>query len=356
MNQKITTTSNISKILYGISETNSIDITRKILLYLKYCSSIDINTNINYIIKYDPFKGQKKKIYIYCTNLSDPIVINENNGKLDKGFCVGKNFCLTDHNYENINLNEEDEKKCFDILNDNINENINTNILIYLIYHDEKSYKMVEKYKNYKYIKLFFNESTKYFESNIFRYLCENKDEWINKNYVGILTYSYQKKINMTLENIYEKIMWVITTNKDCKLITYYQGYTWLFRSKKSINLNFHGKIKEIFDYTLPLLLDIKLPIPYDEITPFYCNYWLTTSELMLEYVEFALKYMEKLDDNTDIILQNMLNSDAKYMGSLSKERLKNITGFPYYTNHCFVMERLPCIYFWKRGIKPNQL
>lgn len=225
------------------------------------------------------------------------------------------------------------------------------NILVYLIYHDNASYKIVARYKKYNYIRLFYNESTKYFESNIFKYLSGNKNEWINKDYVGILTYSFEKKIFMNLDNIYNKIIEILNNNPDCKLITFYHGIL----QNRINSIYFHGKIKEIFDHTLSEF-GIEVPVDYSKITPFYRNYWLTTSELMAKYIDFALEYMKRLDDESDLFLQVMVNSNAKYNGVLSKEKLLKITGFPYYTNHCFVMERLPCIFFWKDNIEPYKL
>ena len=86
----------------------------------------------------------------------------------------------------------------------------NSNILIYLLYHDDVSYKLVEKYKNYDYIIVVHIETTKYFESIFFKNLLHRKHEWISKDYVGIITCSTERKLSTTLNNIHSKIIYIL--------------------------------------------------------------------------------------------------------------------------------------------------
>ena len=57
--------------------------------------------------------------------------------------------------------------------------------LIYVIYHDDESLKTASIFLKYKWARLIKIESTKYFEGIIFIYLDNNRDEWINKKFVG---------------------------------------------------------------------------------------------------------------------------------------------------------------------------
>ena len=280
-------------------------------------------------------------------NLTKPKnIVNENDCNLTKPkIIINENDCnLTK---PKIIINENDCNLASDLYLLKIDKK-NINILIYLIYHDENSYKMIEKYKNYKYVKLFYNESTKYFESNIFKYLNENKQEWMDKDYVGMLTYSFEAKINASLDIIYKKLIHKLAA-KNYDLVT-------LLRYLSRLSGSLHGKIREIFDYTLPMF-GFSSPIDYSAIRIFFCNYWLTKPVWMVMYLEFVLKYIDVLENTNDKYLQEMLYSNANYReGQLSKPKLQQIMGVPYYTNHCFVLERLPGVFFWKHSIIPNIL
>jgi len=71
----------ITKVLYGISETKNIDVTDKVI----YCitKNVIIGKNFN-VSKYfsDPYPRIPKKLMIYIKNNTNPIIINECQGKL----------------------------------------------------------------------------------------------------------------------------------------------------------------------------------------------------------------------------------------------------------------------------------
>lgn len=226
-----------------------------------------------------------------------------------------------------------------------LDSNNDINLLIYIIYHDDVSYEHIKKYNDYHYVKLIRIVTTKYFESIIFRYLNENKDEWINRKYIGILTYSFEKKLSITLDDIYKTIK-DIYYKWDFHLIT-------LFNSSR-MSRSFHGNIKKILDYTLSLFGCI-LPIPYYKIPFFCCNYWITTPYWMQLYIAFTLKFIDKLEKIP--YLKILANSDARYKnGKLEPQQLMKLIGYPYYTHHSFVLERLPSIFFWYHGFKDLEI
>lgn len=316
------------KILYGLSENESINVTDIIVQYLDNNKILNTTTNINKILG-DPFLGKFKKLFIYMNNSENPnIIIEESKSHLLSNLIL----------FGNIN-----KIMVSNSINNNISLHSIPNVLIYLIYHDDKSYNMIEKYKDYPYIKLFYNESTKYFESNIFNYLNQNRQEWTGKDYIGIITYSFENKMKMDLDNIYNNIINNIYNNYDLII---------LFDAKINLYQSFHGKLCEIFNYTLHKF-GFKMPFDYRKVPMFFCNYFITKTEWMAKYVNFAIKYMEKLNDKNDNFLQILLNSDIGYTvqlgAKLSEKELLQLTEFPYYTHHSFLMERLPCLYFWKK-------
>lgn len=354
-------------ITYGINERMTKNVTRFVLDYLNKYKSITTDRNINAIIGFDPYPGKFKKLFIY-QNDYPTIIINEHSEYLDSPIYLNDNGLITKNQITTTQINPINQINPVDQFNridqmnlinpinqinpinpiNKINQaKCNLNILIYLIYHDDRSYEVIEKYKDLPYVKLYFNETTKYFESRIFRYLLENKNEWIGKDYVGILTYSFERKIRTNLEILFTRLTETIITNNSDLIIFYNTNIP-----NVSVGSIVHPKQNEIFNHVLPKF-DYNLPINYRNIPAFFCNYFVTKTKWMEKYVEFAIKFMEYLDDSSDIYLQNLLNSNSCYIGKVKKEKLLEITGFPYYTHHPFIMERLPCIFFWNQSIKP---
>ena len=219
-------------------------------------------------------------------------------------------------------------------------------IIIYIIYHNDASYELIKQYEKYPYVKLIHIETTKFFESIIFRYLANHKNEWISKKYVGLLTYAFGRKINMTLDTLYTNLVKLL--NNDYDLITLFQGGGKYY--DKPLTYNFHPNNQKIFDYVLPKV-GFKTPIRYDLVHGFYCNYWITKSVWMEKYIDFALTVMDILSDAKDIYLQKLVNGSARYRaGNLTQAQLIKMFNLPHYPNHPFIMERLPSLFFWDQG------
>ncbi|MEX0598362.1 MAG: hypothetical protein WD512_17880 [Candidatus Paceibacterota bacterium] len=73
------------------------------------------------------------------------------------------------------------------------------NVLLYVIYHDEKSYEICfNQLGHYYWIKFIKIETTKYCESIFFDYLLKNNSEWKNYEFVGMITYSFASKIEIS--------------------------------------------------------------------------------------------------------------------------------------------------------------
>jgi hypothetical protein len=322
----------ITKVLYGISEQEADDVTLKAIKYLNNNNVISTSVNVNSIFG-DPFPGKPKKLFVYTNNDQSPsITIDELRTRLKSNLILFGTNPLNSK-YGSVIATIKVPK-----------------ILIYLIYHDNKSYEVIKKYENYPYIKIFYNQSTKYFESYIYWYLHKNKHEWQGMDYVGMLTYSFMSKINIKLDELYQRVLQSLHTT-DYDLISFYNFPFNMLRS-------FHGKIGEIFNSTLHEF-GFKVPINFSNVYVFFCNYWITKPYLMSEYLDFATKYMTKLDNQNNKYLQLALNSNSGYTkvrgAKLLPERLMQIAGFPYYTHHAFVMERLPCLFFWNKGLRKSK-
>ena len=210
--------------------------------------------------------------------------------------------------------------------------------LIYVIYHDDESLKTASIFLKYKWARLIKIESTKYFEGIIFIYLDNNRDEWINKKFVGFLTYNSYKKINIfDIEQLANKY-----SSYDVISLNNYFNEPLLIHTEK-----YHPNFINIWEQIL-LLLGYKInDILSLEIPYYYNNYWMAKSEWINKYIIFYKKVIDIMENN--ILIRNMLYQNSKYDGKLLKhpEILIKICGRPYYTYHPFIFERLVCFFFW---------
>jgi hypothetical protein len=82
------------------------------------------------------------------------------------------------------------------------------------------------------------------------------------------------------------------------------------------------------------------------DIKGFYCNYWITTPKLMMDYINFFKKVKNIIDTYEDI--QHDLWSDSTFQSTtlLTPTECMQKFGIPHYPYHPFIYERMPCIYF----------
>lgn len=86
---------NVDKVLYGISEDESIDVTDKFMSYLIENKKIDPDININKLLT-DPYPNAFKKIIIIMKD-DKKIILNEQHSKLYKSNEQIKNLCVIIH-------------------------------------------------------------------------------------------------------------------------------------------------------------------------------------------------------------------------------------------------------------------
>lgn len=225
-----------------------------------------------------------------------------------------------------------------------------SDILIYILYHNHESYKLALNFKKFKWAKLRKIYSSKYFESNIFLYLDNNRNEWINKKFVGILTYNSYKKVKLFDIDLlakkyhnYDLIPFNNYYNNPLLVVSEYYHPSFI---------NIWEKLLLLMNYDINDILSLKIPA-------FYNNYWMAKPEWIIKYIDFYKKVIYIMENNNDV--KNMLNQNSKYMGKLLEypEILIKICSRPYYTFHPFIIERLPCFFFWVHKAKiyqPNRI
>lgn len=72
-------------------------------------------------------------------------------------------------------------------------------IIIYVVYHDQESYRICyNKLHRYAWARFVMIKTTKYCESIFLEYLLEHQNEWTDSEFVGMITYSFAKKIPLS--------------------------------------------------------------------------------------------------------------------------------------------------------------
>jgi hypothetical protein len=221
-----------------------------------------------------------------------------------------------------------------------------SDILIYILYHNQESFKLASKFLKFKWAKLRKIYSTKYFESIIFLYLDKNRDEWINKKFVGILTYNSYKKIKLfNVEMLAEKY-----SNYDIIPFNNYYKIPLLINSEYNHPsfINIWEQLLLSLNYDINDILSLKIPV-------FYNNYWMAKPEWIKKYIAFYKNVVYIMENNNNI--KYLLYQNSKYKGKLLEypEILIKICGRPYYTFHPFIIERLVCFFFWIHNAKIYQ-
>jgi len=227
--------------------------------------------------------------------------------------------------------------------NNNDNDN---DILIYILYHNQESYTMATKFLKFKWAKLRKIYSTKYFESIVFLYLDKNRDEWINKKFVGFLTYnSYKKTILFDIE-------YLANEYSDYDIISFNNSYVSPLLIQAETDhpsfINIWEQILLLLNYDILDILSLKIPL-------FYNNYWMAKPLWLSKYIEFYINILYIMENNNKI--KYLLYNNSNYKGKLLEypSVLIKMCGRPYYTFHPFIIERLPCFYFWVNKAKIYQ-
>jgi hypothetical protein len=171
-------------------------------------------------------------------------------------------------------------------------------------------------------------------------WLHEHLDEWSDCDYVGTLSWKAPEKIPVP-------DMDALATHLAVRKPSVVPFFPW------------HESIVYQGEQHHPLFVQLwsdftrELGIPREQATDpsiplFFCNYWMATPEWMLRYMEFFKRARHVLD--TSEVIQEELWSDSGFKKVISDEKCIEIFGKPYYPYHCFLCERLPCLFFSLEG------
>jgi len=209
---------------------------------------------------------------------------------------------------------------------------------IYILAYNDETFEYASNfYKEYEWAKVIHIKTTVLFESIIFdEWLLDNYNDWKDFDNIGFLSWKADKKI--PINSVNNIIMQINKYEPDYDIKPLYP-----------LNISDLDAWRLGYEYGYRIL-DIvftKLNYPdkyvYGNFKKFYCNYWITKKDTLIEYIGFFKKCKEIID--TDEEIQSIINTDAHYPG-LNTEQLLKIFNKPHYCYHPFIYERIPFFYF----------
>jgi len=206
---------------------------------------------------------------------------------------------------------------------------------IYILAYNDKTFEYASNfYQKYEWAKVIRIKTTVLFESIIFdEWLLDNYDDWKDFDNIGFISWKANQKICINAldnvikqlnENDYDYDIKPLYPLKQSEIYTFSLGY-------------------KIFDIVFTKLNYPSNYVYRDDFIKFFCNYWITKKNTLIEYIGFFKKCKKIID--TDEEIQSIIWDDACYPG-LSKEELLKIFNKPHYCYHPFIYERIPFFYF----------
>lgn len=163
-------------------------------------------------------------------------------------------------------------------------------------------------------------------ENAFWKQLLEIKDEWVNCEMVGVLSWRAFLKLDI---NAVDKII----IDREAWLSEGY--YHFLTSNDKLLDDNFHPHIQQIMQ-DIKNLLNLKLP-EYGS----YCNYFMCTPDKMTGFIHWNQQKIVPA-----VLLHHLSFENAFYCTGYNEEQCLNLWGLPYYTHVPFAIERLNPSYF----------
>jgi hypothetical protein len=227
-------------------------------------------------------------------------------------------------------------------------------IRIFLLNYNERTKNLSEKYeKQFPFFKPHALKQTEYLENEVIYYLYDHPEEYKQFKYIGFLASTFESKIpfyqfDKTLSFLREPDLIYFRTPGGIVNV----GISLFLEQNASANP--HPALLPIFEKTLRFL-NIPKSYLYKPIPLFFSNYFIMKRELFEEYLEMMVKLKHEWDYNPSFRV--LLWKDARYAESkLTPEQIQKKFGVPYYSHHCFVLERLVAIWTaWKCDSSVNR-
>lgn len=282
-------------------------------------------TDINNQIEYD----NTKTIYI-DTTLNKVLTTDEIATSVDNGRLLFRDIQALTYRLQNSLVLHRFYEHNSELYNKlvHVQRGIN-DVIIYILCYSDKTFNIaIDIYSKYLWAKPIMIKYQDYtFENAFWKQLLEIKEEWINYEMVGTLSWKAYQKIDLNYVN-------KIIMNKEYAKNKYYN-----FLDKDILVLNdnswkVHIHFKEIWLYILD-----KFNIP--DFTTSYCNYWMCTVDKMIGFINWYKNICLPL-----LLEHPLILTDSGYHNELNEDNLIKLWNKPYYPHIPFILERLNKAYF----------
>lgn len=214
-------------------------------------------------------------------------------------------------------------------------------VIAYVLYHDQQSKRVASIFRKYKWAKFHKLGKDKYFESAFWPSLQKRQIEWSDKKYVGLISYSIVTKQNM----LYFPMEKIVRDANGADVVAFYKTSD---HSLVAQAVRHHKQFVKVWT-TLLGKMGYSNDVSLSRKIPFFpCNCWMAKPGWMRKFLKFAEQVRFLMENDEEI--RKLVHLNCDYKGKISKNDLIKISGKPYYTCHPFIMERLPCFFFWVKG------
>jgi hypothetical protein len=215
---------------------------------------------------------------------------------------------------------------------------------IYILSYNEDTYNTaLEKFNDKLWANVININTTIYLENIMYNsWLINHKNDWINSDYVGTLSWRSFQKIK--IPKLDDSVNSVLINKSNADVVVFAPiSMNLLYQASRD-----HGKrFKSLWIYLIKSLGFSAEQAIDPTVKLFFCNYWMAKPNVMMDYIDFFSRAKFILENDQEI--QDDLWSNSNYNGYVSKEKLMEIFGRPYYPFHPFLLERLPCFFFHQK-------
>lgn len=199
-----------------------------------------------------------------------------------------------------------------------------------------------------------------YMESSIYPFLAQQqyKTMWEKEDYVGIVTYSILDKLGKFKKQAVSIDWQTIIKQANEKDIDVIGLFCLDFKrgEKSPITLLESAVFHHGFNFYRGWR-DLLLAMGYSQnkiddcqdMSGFFCNWWVAKPQVLKEYIMFVARAMDKIQTNE--ALSKVFFRNSHYgTGNTTDEQKLALFGKDYYTIHPFVFERLLSFYLNRRN------
>ena len=209
----------------------------------------------------------------------------------------------------------------------------------------EDTQKIFNMQKTSDFIPYLNTESDEFLESGVIRKMFLDGD-YEDSSYYGVVSHKFYQKLSKSSSEVF-KLIRSDENNADV--------YSFFSKLPKKNLITEGDKWYDLFSDIYKLLAN-KLKWNIDVLDekhlmePIYSNHWIAKKEVFKEYCsEFLTPVIDLMNHNK--LLRDLCNQDANYISrtKISPEKCLKVFNRPYYTYHCFILERLFPIFCYLR-------